>query len=207
MDALAQPVHDEFMDPDMRALWNTMSALPGALRLYGGTALALYLNHRQSVDFDFFTTEPDVRRSALAGLRWLAGAELRGRVGSIEATWAGERRNVRLTFLEARAIVPPPQDAPRFAPNGVAVASPRDLVRAKLEAICNRGAARDYRDIAAAFDAWPALAATAFESLPDRTAEDIAIAVANPPLAEIGGIDDATAAAIRHHAAYRRRNT
>ena len=83
-EAQALPVHDEFMDVDMRALWRRMGPLPGQLRLYGGTALALYLNHRESVDFDFFTPDPDVRRSVITALPWLAGA-----------TWRGWRRRHR----------------------------------------------------------------------------------------------------------------
>ena len=38
------PRHDTFMDQDMRAFWNSLAApQTGDLRLYGGTALALYL--------------------------------------------------------------------------------------------------------------------------------------------------------------------
>ena len=94
------PVHDEFMDSDMRALWDAMTPLPGTLRLYGGTALALYLNHRESQDFDFFTSKPDVRHSSIASLPWLAGATLLGGEGTIEATCPGEHRDIKVTFLE-----------------------------------------------------------------------------------------------------------
>ena len=199
------PVHDEFMDSDMRALWDAMTPLPGTLRLYGGTALALYLNHRESQDFDFFTSKPDVRHSSIASLPWLAGATLLGGEGTIEATCPGEHRDIKVTFLEVTELVPAPVDPPRFAHNGVAIAAPRDLVRAKLEAICSRGAARDYNDIAAAFRAWPELAAAAFHSLPRRSADDVAIAVANPPLAEVTTVNAADMATIRGHAAFRQR--
>ena len=45
-----------------RALWRELEATPDHFTLYGGTALALYLGHRTSVDFDFFsnaTFDPD----------------------------------------------------------------------------------------------------------------------------------------------------
>lgn len=45
-----------------RALWRELEANPDHFTLYGGTALALYLGHRTSVDFDFFsnaTFDPD----------------------------------------------------------------------------------------------------------------------------------------------------
>jgi hypothetical protein len=36
-----------------RALWPELGATPGAFTLYGGTALALRIGHRTSIDFDF----------------------------------------------------------------------------------------------------------------------------------------------------------
>ena len=41
-----------------RELWPALSDVPAHFVLYGGTALALRLAHRASVDFDFFTSEP-----------------------------------------------------------------------------------------------------------------------------------------------------
>src|SRR6185295_15501668 len=38
-----------------REIWPNLSPAPGlSFVLYGGTAIALFLGHRQSVDFDFF---------------------------------------------------------------------------------------------------------------------------------------------------------
>src|SRR5262245_47956906 len=46
--------------PDaQRELWPQLSAAPRlSFVLYGGTAVALHLGHRQSVDFDFFRSDP-----------------------------------------------------------------------------------------------------------------------------------------------------
>ena len=44
----------------MRRLWVDMKSLLGNLRLYGGTAVALYLGHRASTDFDFVTPCADL---------------------------------------------------------------------------------------------------------------------------------------------------
>jgi hypothetical protein len=38
-----------------RFLWPELATTPEAFTLYGGTALALHLGHRSSVDFDFFS--------------------------------------------------------------------------------------------------------------------------------------------------------
>ena len=54
------PIHTDFMDADMRLVWDGLGPMPGDLRLYGGTALALYRNHRASTDFDFVTPIPGI---------------------------------------------------------------------------------------------------------------------------------------------------
>ena len=199
------PFHDAFMDPDMRRLWLSMEPLPCGFRLYGGTALALYLNHRESVDFDFFTTEPDIDWDAVAALPWLAGAQLGGRGGVAWASVTGDARDIQVTFLRSRRIVPPPMQPPCVAANnGVAVASPLDLVRAKLEAVCDRGVAKDYADLAAAFRAWPGMAHQAFDLVPNRTRYDLDVVLGNPPIDEEADISPDDLASIRRHAAYRR---
>lgn len=54
-----------------RALWLELEATPDHFMLYGGTALALYLGHRTSVDFDFFSNasfDPDDEKEVLETL-------------------------------------------------------------------------------------------------------------------------------------------
>jgi hypothetical protein len=46
-----------------RRLWDELAAVPAEFVLYGGTAIALHLGHRQSIDFDFFASKPK-RQSA-----------------------------------------------------------------------------------------------------------------------------------------------
>ena len=41
-----------------RRLWPALADVPDTFVLYGGTALALRLAHRTSVDFDFFAAKP-----------------------------------------------------------------------------------------------------------------------------------------------------
>ena len=89
------PVQEGFMDSDMLGLWACMGPLPGGLRLYGGTALALYLNHRNSTGFDFATTQACVDKDFVGSLPWLAGAEMDGGPGMIDATIKGEQREIK----------------------------------------------------------------------------------------------------------------
>lgn len=46
------------LPPPQRQLWPELDATPRQFTLYGGTALALRLGHRESVDFDFFSRQP-----------------------------------------------------------------------------------------------------------------------------------------------------
>lgn len=44
----------EILPAAQRALWPELAVIPSGFVLCGGTAIALHLGHRQSVDFDFF---------------------------------------------------------------------------------------------------------------------------------------------------------
>jgi len=44
----------DILPESQRRLWSELSAVPSEFTLYGGTALALHLGHRKSVDFAFF---------------------------------------------------------------------------------------------------------------------------------------------------------
>src|SRR5579864_4690320 len=65
----------DILPPAQRSLWPELSATPDHFTLYGGTALALRLGHRHSLDFDFFSDvafDPDALARAVS---YLAGAE------------------------------------------------------------------------------------------------------------------------------------
>ena len=59
----------DILPPAQQRLWPKLSpAASAGFVLYGGTAIALRLGHRPSIDFDFFTDQPldkDALRSAL----------------------------------------------------------------------------------------------------------------------------------------------
>jgi hypothetical protein len=48
------PLHLSILPPAQRRLWGELSQVPETFVLYGGTAIALQLGHRESLDFDFF---------------------------------------------------------------------------------------------------------------------------------------------------------
>ncbi|MBI3679823.1 MAG: nucleotidyl transferase AbiEii/AbiGii toxin family protein [Acidobacteria bacterium] len=54
-----------------RELWPMLAAVPARFTLYGGTALAIQLGHRESVDFDFFSSQAFDPNQLQAGLGFL----------------------------------------------------------------------------------------------------------------------------------------
>lgn len=179
------PTRTSFMDEAMQALWNRMTAMPADLRLYGGTALALYLDHRASTDFGFATPSPAVDTTLARTIPWLAGAHLHGGAGMVDAT-VEAGRPVRITLMETGAMIPHPTRPAIHAPNGVRVAHPEDLIRAKLEACLTRDAPRDFIDIAHAARNWPELTRTAIARYIENSTRSRAAVtreLVNPPAA------------------------
>ena len=54
-----------------RELWPLLAAVSARFTLYGGTALAIQLGHRESVDFDFFSSQAFDPTQLQAGLGFL----------------------------------------------------------------------------------------------------------------------------------------
>lgn len=49
----------EILPPAQKEIWPQLASAPDlSFVLYGGTAVALHLGHRVSVDFDFFSADP-----------------------------------------------------------------------------------------------------------------------------------------------------
>jgi hypothetical protein len=129
-----------------RALWTELDATPDHFTLYGGTARALRLGHRTSVDFDFFSDtafDPD----ALAReVPYLAGAE-QVQVAAHTLTCRVERGGpVLVSFFGGLGLG---QAAPRERAAGskLHVASLLDIAGTKAAVVQRRAEARDYLDL------------------------------------------------------------
>lgn len=199
------PTRTEFMDPAMRETWRALGPMPYGLRLVGGTALALYLNHRASTDFDFATAEPVVTVENMSGLDVFRGKGISagGGLGIIDIRSQEEGRVIQWNFIEFGLGMPPPAKPPLAAPNGVAVAHPQDILTMKLEALCERKQLRDYRDVAAIAAAWPGLAEPAvshWESVANGDRHRLCREIVPPP-AVAGELDKREAAALERLAA------
>lgn len=132
-----------------RRLWVELRSTPKAFVLYGGTALALRLGHRQSMDFDFFSNEPFHASSLRDRVPYLKHAEMSQFQDNTLTAIVNRDGPVKVSFfgsLEMKRV----QDPDVVAENGIEVASMLDLLASKLNTIQMRAEARDYRDIVAA---------------------------------------------------------
>lgn len=129
--------------------------------LYGGTAIALRLGHRQSVDFDFFSAQP-LDRSALHEVfpflaRSLVLQEQTNTLGVLVPYGDDDREHVKLSFFGGIGFGR--VGSPDVSADGVLhVASLDDLMATKLKVLLQRVEAKDYRDVAAMTSAGVSLA-------------------------------------------------
>lgn len=129
------------------ALWPDLAPLRDSVFvLYGGTAIALRLGHRHSVDFDFFTHLPLERATLKKSLPWLAtAAVLQDEPESLTVLSPG---GVKVSFFGGLKVGRVGE--PEASEDGVIVAaSLEDLLAFKLKLVVQRVEAKDYLDVAA----------------------------------------------------------
>lgn len=141
-----------------REIWDQLQ--PAAdLRcvLYGGTAVALHLGHRRSVDFDFFRAEPLDKDAVRSRFRFMAGAAiLRDSPNTLVVSATMPSGPVKLSFFGGLGLGHV-NDPLRTADGILLVASLDDLLATKLKATLDRAEAKDYGDIARMLQAGLAL--------------------------------------------------
>lgn len=133
-----------------REIWPHLKAVARrSFVLYGGTAIALYLGHRTSVDFDFFSAEP-LDKSALRDVLASSyeAAVLQDEIDTLALSVALPSGPVKLSFFGGMTLGRV-NDPLQTADGTLLVASPDDLLATKLKATLDRAEARDYADIAA----------------------------------------------------------
>lgn len=132
-----------------RELWPELATVPRRYVLYGGTALALRLAHRPSVDFDFFAHDHLDHReleTVVPFMRDAAVLDERPDTRTVLVTRTGG--DVKVSFFGGirfgRVGDPEPTDDLILR-----AASLLDLAGTKVKALLQRVEAKDYRDIAA----------------------------------------------------------
>lgn len=129
-----------------RRLWGELSAVPNHFVLYGGTALALHLGHRRSVDFDFFGSRAIDVPSLESEISFLAGARIVQRDRNTLSAIVDRGAPVRVSFFGVPKL---PRLAPPLASkdNDLKVASLLDLAGTKASVLQVRAEAKDYIDM------------------------------------------------------------
>ena len=127
-------------------LWRELSAIPGEFVLDGGTAIALHLGHRTSVDFDFFTDRTLKLESLQHDVPFLREAKIVQRDMNTLTAIVDRGDPVKVSFFGVPKL-------PRLAPphvateNNLKVASLIDLAGTKASVIQMRAEAKDYFDL------------------------------------------------------------
>lgn len=142
--------HWQVLPKAQREIWPLLApSVQMGFVLYGGTAVALRLGHRSSLDFDLFTERPldpklmDVQFDFLRRSKVIQQRENTLTVlapvqsGAVKVSFFGDITNGRI-------------GTPEFTQDGtVKVASLLDLLATKLKVMLQRIEAKDYQDIAA----------------------------------------------------------
>jgi hypothetical protein len=115
-----------------------------AMYLAGGTAVAIQLGHRQSVDLDWFS--PESIDDPIQMAQEIRDAEVPLQTDSVDrGTLHGQVFGVRVSILEYRY---PLLEAPAIDPAlDCPLASIHDLAAMKLVAVAQRGSKKDFVDI------------------------------------------------------------
>ena len=129
-------------------IWDSFSAVKKlGFTLYGGTALALYLGHRMSVDFNFFSDRPldsSMEQKLHEVMPFLASAEVLQREQNTRTYFT--RDKVKISFFGG--IPFGRVGDPVLTDDGVMqLASLHDLFATKLAVISQRIEYKDYFDI------------------------------------------------------------
>src|SRR5882724_11832464 len=129
-----------------RNLWLELADTPQSFTLYGGTAIALRLGHRPSIDFDFFSPKAFEPRTLLGQLAYLKGAEVRQSAANTLTVTVERDGPVLLSFFGGINLgqVAPPDTAEGA---GIKVAALLDLAGMKAAVVTQRAELKDYLDI------------------------------------------------------------
>jgi hypothetical protein len=130
-----------------RELWKRLGTTPANFVLYGGTALALRLGHRESIDFDFFSRSSFQPSVLLRSIPYLEEQTVTQQSEStLSCEIATQKGPVKVSFFGGLSLGQ--IAAPDLAEgNGIAIASLIDLFGMKCATVPQRNEVNDYKDI------------------------------------------------------------
>jgi len=132
-------------DPQKR-LWEKLHTTPSDFVLYGGTALALRLGHRESIDFDFFSKSPFDPEMLKEKIPYLEAGEAIQSKNNTLTCILDLNGSVQVSFFGGLRIFS--VHAPdRADGSGIMVASLLDIAATKVKTVQSRSNSKDYIDI------------------------------------------------------------
>jgi Nucleotidyl transferase AbiEii toxin, Type IV TA system len=136
----------DVLPPPQRRLWDELTEIPPEFVLYGGTAIALYLGHRESADFDFFGDRALDSNNLTLAIPFLEGATVTQREPNTLSCVVDRGGPVKVSFFGLPGV--PRLRPPSIAPdNGLRIASLLDLAGMKASVVQMRAESKDYLDI------------------------------------------------------------
>jgi hypothetical protein len=144
----------EVLPPAQIEIWEHLRPAAGlGFALYGGTAIALQLGHRRSVDFDFFSAAPLNKTAVRAALPFVLEAQVeQDEPNTLVVLCSMPSGRVKVSFF-GQIRFGRVNDPMQTRDSVMLVASLDDLMATKLKTILDRAEMRDYRDLAALLDA------------------------------------------------------
>ena len=131
-------------------IWPKLNRINPCFTLYGGTAIALQLGHRISIDFDFFSNRSFQSDEILAHLSSTFQVQEVFQSGNNLLTCSIESNDVPVLFSFFGNLGIGSLQKPLLQdPNNLKIASLEDLFVMKLKAILGRVEEKDFIDIAA----------------------------------------------------------
>jgi hypothetical protein len=152
----------DILPPAQKELWPELrQACKMGFVLYGGTAIALRLGHRVSVDFDLFTEKSLEREKLKEAFPFLGRSTVlqdeKNSLSVVTSSPQGNSGPVKVSFFGGIGFGR--VGIPELTRDGVLqVASLDDLMATKVKTILQRVSAKDYTDIAAMVEAGVSLA-------------------------------------------------
>jgi hypothetical protein len=143
----------EILPASQLALWPELESLSTmGFVLYGGTAIALRLGHRESVDFDFFSAGPLEKQRIFRTTLRENSQVIQDGPDTLTLIVGRAGGTVRVSFFGdlVPARIAGRVGQPEFTDDGMLLlASIDDLFATKVKVVLDRAEAKDYRDIAA----------------------------------------------------------
>ncbi len=134
-------LYRETVSAELLALLSKLMSIEALcdLRLVGGTALALQLGHRNSIDIDMFGSHRLSDSQIMEALASFEEVEIVATSKSIKVYFVD---NVKVDLVN----YPYPWLDPEVAIEGIRMASVRDIAAMKIAAITQRGSKKDFID-------------------------------------------------------------